>query len=148
MTAVVEVGHARSVELLGHPARTDTDVEASTGQLVDRCAFRCKERGGAERRVRDAHADAHLLRAGCEPRQQRPALEPRTGRLDGQLRRKLHHLAEGVRQLTAVRRLWDDEAVERPDGIEVVRLGEVCEVREFLDGDVGAERGQVERELH
>ena len=59
----------------------------------------------------------------------------------------LHH-AERVLQLAAVGGFGHDDAVERPDRVELEFLGEHREVFELLDRDVITEVRQVQRQLH
>ena len=83
-----------------------------------------------------------------QPRDQRHALEPLAARDHRHARREVGHHAERELQLLAVRRLRDDDAVERPDRVEVEVLGEGGEVLELLDRHLVAEVRQVQRELH
>jgi hypothetical protein len=62
--------------------------------------------------------------------------------------RELGHHAERVLERLAIGGFRDDDAVERPDGIEVELLGEAGEILEVLDGDLVAEVRQVQSELH
>src|SRR5215469_563247 len=71
----VDVRHACRREFLGHPARSDGNIEPAVRQVVDGCQLRGEDAGRAERRVDDAHADPDLRRLGREPGDQRHSLQ-------------------------------------------------------------------------
>ena len=139
VAALEQLRDAGGGELLGHPAGTDADVETTVGQVVLGREFGGEHTRRAVWRVDDAHAEPDLLRLGGQPGDQGHALEPLAPGDDGHLQWEVGHHAERVLQLPAVGRLGDDDAVQRPDGVEVELLGAGGEVFELLDGDFVSE---------
>jgi hypothetical protein len=135
----VDVRRAGGGELLGHPAGADTDVEPAVREVVDGGQLGGEDAGRAERRVDDAHADPDLRRLRGEPGDQRHALEELAPRGHREARGEPLHHAERVLEFLAIGGFRDDDPIEGPDGVEVEILGELGEVLELLDGDVGPE---------
>jgi hypothetical protein len=117
-------------------------------ELVDRRELGGEHAGGAVRRVGDAHADAHLLVLAASHGISGQPCRNSPRELTGNCLGNCGDHPERVLHLPAVRRLRNDDPVEGPDGVEVQLLCKRRQVFEFLDGDLLAEVGQVERELH
>src|SRR6266851_10451336 len=62
----VDVRRTRSLELLGHPAASDADVDSSAGKVVPGRDLRRQDAGGAIGCVDYAHADPDFLSDSCQ----------------------------------------------------------------------------------
>jgi hypothetical protein len=130
----VNVSRACGLELLRHPAGSDSHIYPSARKVVPGRDLRRQDSGGPIRCVDYADTDPDLLGNARQIRNERQPLQPLASRSNRQGTRKLLHEAKRLAQLPAVGCLGYHDAVQSPDGIELDFLGHASEINDLADG--------------